>query len=387
MTSDDVSTYPERELLQRELSGASSKLNNVKLMAKVERDASVMVATRPTQFSSEQEDQKQDNSGSYYEKSVEGFSDCIQILQERRKRAARENEGFVEAYQVAADRIFVVDVKNETLLGYILLEDLLFNPANCSVTECLRKCELILNSNERLEYAAKKIRHTGILCAPVVDEGRRFIGLISALDIIREVEFEAAEDFMLVSGLGNADMVQSYFETPLYNLVRGRLSWLVALLLFQSVSSVILSQFQNLIERHVVIALFLTMLTGTGGNAGNQSSAIVIRGLATGEINRYNTMRVIGREFRVAMVVACILSLVAFIRVFFTVQFDIRAALTVSVALFLIVVSAIVAGTVAPLLLEHCGADPAYCASPTLATATDIVGVLLFCTVAVIMLG
>jgi magnesium transporter len=97
--------------------------------------------------------------------------------------------------------------------------------------------------------------------------------------------------------------------------------------------------------------------------------------------------RVISREFRLAVIMAFILSIVAFFRVFVSVPSNIKAALTVSIALFLIVISSIVAGAVAPLLLEQCGADPAYCASPALATATDVIGVLLICTVATIILG
>lgn len=164
---------------------------------------------------------------------------------------------------------------------------------------------MILHVDTSLETAARRIRNEGVFCAPVVDSEDNFVGIVNALDIIREVEFEAAEDFMRVSGLNSVVMVssshcyalykkvknvksQSYFETPFISLIRGRLSWLVALLLFQSISSVILGYFEELIERHVVIALFLTMLIGTGGNAGNQSSAIVIRGLATGEIHRQN---------------------------------------------------------------------------------------------------
>jgi Mg2+ transporter MgtE len=319
--------------------------------------------------------------------SLATAGDCIEALRQYKQATTTEDSGDRNSNQLTTDRLFVLSAETQRLLGYVLFEDLLFVGLEQNVMSFMRKCEVILHVDTSLETAARRIRNEGVFCAPVVDSEDNFVGIVNALDIIREVEFEAAEDFMRVSGLNSVVMSQSYFETPFISLIRGRLSWLVALLLFQSISSVILGYFEELIERHVVIALFLTMLIGTGGNAGNQSSAIVIRGLATGEIHRQNAYLVISREFRLAVIMAFILSIVAFFRVFVSVPSNIKAALTVSIALFLIVISSIVAGAVAPLLLEQCGADPAYCASPALATATDVIGVLLICTVATIILG
>ncbi|CAN0407521.1 unnamed protein product, partial [Phaeothamnion confervicola] len=125
-----------------------------------------------------------------------------------------------------------------------------------------------------------------------------------------------------------------------------RVGWLVSLLLLQSLSSVILTYYQAVIERNIVIALFLTMLTGTAGNAGNQSSAMVIRGLATGEINRRNTWRVITRESKAAMMAAVILSGASFVRVFMTPGSTMLATLAVSVAMGATVVGAVMFGTI-----------------------------------------
>ncbi|EME27000.1 Magnesium transporter MgtE [Galdieria sulphuraria] len=313
--------------------------------------------------------------------------DCIEALRQHKQKTRVESSVDGCPKQVTTDRLFVLDAENGELRGYILIEELLFVELEQNVTVFMKKCDVVFRDDTSLEIAARKVRSFGVFCAPVVDSEGNFLGIVNALDIIREVEFEAAEDFMRVSGLNSVDVFQSYFETSSFSLIRERLSWLVALLLFQSISSIILGFFQDLIERHVVIALFLTMLIGTGGNAGNQSSAIVIRGLATGEIDRRNAYLVVSREFRIAVIMASILSIVGFVRVLFTVPNNIKAALTVSIALFLIVISSIVAGAVTPLLLEQCGADPAYCASPALATATDVVGVLLICAVAIVVLG
>eukprot|EP00611_Tribonema_gayanum_P028534 TRINITY_DN7359_c0_g1_i1.p2 TRINITY_DN7359_c0_g1~~TRINITY_DN7359_c0_g1_i1.p2 ORF type:complete len:161 (-),score=34.73 TRINITY_DN7359_c0_g1_i1:359-841(-) len=157
--------------------------------------------------------------------------------------------------------------------------------------------------------------------------------------------------------------------------------------MLQSLSSVILTHFQSVIERHIVIALFLTMLTGTAGNAGNQSSAMVIRGLATGEINSANKMRCLWREAKAALIAAVILSAASFARVWMTPGSTWLASVAVSVAMGATVVGAVLFGTATPLLLDRFGVDPVNFASPALATLTDVSGVLILCTVASMLLS
>jgi magnesium transporter len=136
------------------------------------------------------------------------------------------------------------------------------------------------------------------------------------------------------------------------------------------------------VSRHIVIALFLTMLTGTAGNAGNQSSAMVIRGLATGEIHKGNKMKCLAREGKAALAAAVILSAASFARVLMTPGSTMLATIAVSVAMGATVVGAVLFGTATPLLLDRFGIDPVNFASPALATLTDVSGVLILCTVA-----
>eukprot|EP00961_Rhodomonas_salina_P032831 442457-Rhodomonas_salina.4 len=179
----------------------------------------------------------------------------------------------------------------------------------------------------------------------------------------------------------------SYFKTSLKELVVRRSGVLTVLLLLQSVSSLVLTSYSSLIEQHVFLALFLTMLTGTGGNAGNQSSALVIRGLSTGEIHKGNSWLVIARELMASSAIAFVLASAAFTRVLFTQGCSFTAALIISVTTFITVVGAIAGGTVVPLLLDRLGFDPVHLSSPILATLTDVMGVLLLCVVATSAMG
>mmetsp|Transcript_55788 Transcript_55788/g.130707 ORF Transcript_55788/g.130707 Transcript_55788/m.130707 type:complete len:327 (-) Transcript_55788:52-1032(-) len=180
---------------------------------------------------------------------------------------------------------------------------------------------------------------------------------------------------------------RSYFKTTMSELIWGRSTVLILLLVLQSASSVVLSRYQQLIERNVFLALFLTMVTGSGGNAGNQSSAMVIRGLSTGEINRSNMLSVLMREVMASSVIALVLALAAFGRVLVTDGCDATAAAIVSSSTYITVVGAIAGGTAVPLILDRLGLDPCNLSSPILATITDVMGVLLLCLVTTALVG
>lgn len=289
------------------------------------------------------------------------------------------------------DGIYVLDRCTSALVGYLSLEDLLFSSDDetRSIDALVRECPIVLSVHEEFETAVRRLRTAGALTAPVIDESMRLVGLITAADIIREMELEATDDILRFGGVESplqTNEFETYFQTSLGSFIVGRSSWLVALLLIQSLSSIILGRYSTLIERNVILALFLTMTVGAGGNAGNQSSALVIRGLATGEISRENARRVVLREAAVGVAIASILAAVGFARVMFS-GGGVMASISVSLSLWITVVLAIVMGTVAPLILDRLGLDPCNCASPALSTLTDIGGVLVLCAVASVILG
>jgi cation transporter-like permease len=288
------------------------------------------------------------------------------------------------------DALYVLDPCTSGLVGFLSLEDLLLAADDeQKIDQFVRQCSVVLSVDEEFEAAVRRLRNVGALTAPVVDREMRLVGLVTAADIIREMELEATDDILRFGGVESPlqrDDIESYFQTSTRSFVIGRSAWLVALLLLQSLSSIVLGQYSALIERHVVLALFLTMMVGAGGNAGNQSSALVIRGLATGEISPANAGRVIRRELLVGCAIATILSAVGFTRVYIG-GGDFLACVTVSTSLWITVFTAVLIGTIAPLILAQMGLDPCHCASPLLSTLTDIGGVLALCLVGSIILG
>ena len=206
-----------------------------------------------------------------------------------------------------------------------------------------------------------------------------WVGALAPGEVMVELEQAVTEDVARYAATGAGE---SYFGSRIQDLVCARGAWLAALLVLQSASSVVLGKFEGLLQRHLALALFLTMLTGTAGNAGNQTSALVIRGLATGEIRAgRDWRRVLWRETRVALPLSIALGLAAFGRVVAAVpgRMAVRTAGVVAFATTSTILAAILVGVGAPLLLDAVGVDPCNCASPALATAVDLLGVVFLC--------
>ncbi len=280
-------------------------------------------------------------------------------------------------------KIYVTNSEHR-LVGYIKLDDLVINKPDIPLKKILHENELVIDAHEDQEDVARQMSHYELLSAPVVDKNHHFLGVITADEVLEVVKEEASEDVYKMSGLTPVE--HSYFETPFWTLLWQRSPWLIGLLLLQSLSSFILSGYKDIVDKYFIISMFLTMLIGTGGNAGNQSSALVIRGLALGEMSRKNAFKVLLREFGISIVMASILVVVAFTRVYLFVH-SFMSAIAVSSALFLIIVVSMSLGTLLPLLFERFNIDPAHSAAPFLATLMDIFGVLIYCFVVSKILG
>ncbi|CAM9690140.1 unnamed protein product [Chrysoparadoxa australica] len=266
---------------------------------------------------------------------------------------------------------FIYVTRNGALEGYITMASLLTNAPSTSVAFILRTPESVLTEGGSWEEAAHTLRKKNVLTAPIVSDEGQLLAVLNAEDLLKEMEIETTDDIMRQSGSGGGE---TYFGTPLVTLVTNRVSWLVTLLMLQSLSSVILTIYQAVIEKHIIIALFLTMITGTAGNAGNQSSAMVIRGLATGEIHRGNSWKCFWREAKAAFLASVILSLASFVRVMLTPGSILKDSVVICAATGATVVGAVLFGVVIPLALDRVGIDPVNFASPALATLTDVSG-------------
>lgn len=274
-------------------------------------------------------------------------------------------------------QIYVVDRSNY-LLGFINLEDLVLQKPTTRIGNFMHKNELIAHAQEDRETIANKMVHYGVMTVPVVDDNNLFLGVIPSDTLVDVLVEEATEDVQKMSAL--APLKDSYFETPFVRIFYERGSILVILLIAGSVSSVILHSYEGIFAGSALLYSLPPMLTSTGGNTSSQTSAIVIQGIATGDISIENALRFLRRELLMALLLGLFLGAVAFARVYVTSGAfweSVVASCTVSI----IVITSVVLGSCIPIILKRFKIDPAFSAGPFLATIMDILGVLIFCLV------
>lgn len=269
-------------------------------------------------------------------------------------------------------QIYVTSQDNQ-LIGHVNLEDLVLNHPQARLHAFLRKNELIVSVDEDREQIAKDMIHYHLMMVPVVGENNYFLGVIPSETLVDIIEQEASEDVYKMSAM--TPIKNPYFDTAFVKILYERSYILILLLLAQSLSTMILRSFEATLCGFYM--LFITMLTSTGGNSSSQTSALVIQGMASGDINPLNIWRFLRREILMALTMAFLLGVVAFIRVYLTYGVF-MGSLVVSISLSLIVLMSVILGSGIPLLLKRFNFDPAFAAGPFLATIMDILGLLIY---------
>jgi magnesium transporter len=272
-------------------------------------------------------------------------------------------------------RIFITNHDNE-LVGFINLEDLVLKHPKTRIRVIMHQNDLVVLADEDRESVAKKMRHYDVMIVPVVDKLHIFLGVIPNDTILDVLEKESSEDVYRMAAL--SPMKYTYFQTSFYRLFFQRGSVLIVLLMLQTFSTLIIEHYEILLAGF--LTYFMGMLTSTGGNASSQTSALLIQGLATGEIDESNSKRFLLRELLMAGVLALVLGVFGFLRVYLLYS-EFQKSLAVSISLAVIVFVSMVLGGCMPLILKKFHLDPAHSAGPVLATFMDIIGIFLYCTI------
>jgi len=269
--------------------------------------------------------------------------------------------------------IYVTDRENR-LIGYINLEDLLLQEPTSRLISFLHDNELIAQANEDREIVARSMMHYGLTTIPVVGKNNYFLGIIPSETLVDVIAEEASEDVQKMAAL--TPMKHPYFDTSFWKLLFERSYILIALLIAESFSGTILRAYQGSLGLFLIS--FIPMLISTGGNTSSQTSAMVIQGMAAGEIRSTNMMKFLRRELRMALMLAMVLGVTSFARVYYTSGNGMQS-FVVSLTLSMIVLVSVTLGSCIPLVLKRLNIDPAFSAGPFLATLMDILGILIFC--------
>lgn len=282
--------------------------------------------------------------------------------------------------------MYVTDASRH-LVGIVSLRDLVLNSPTQTLEEIMTKDVVYVKTDMDQEEVARLIQRYDFLAVPVVDKELRLVGIVTVDDVIDILEREATEDIYALGAVqSNGD---NYFQTNLFTVARRRVSWLLVLLLTNTVTGSIIGAQEDVLAKVTVLAAFIPLLTGTGGNIGTQSSTVVIRGLSTDEVSDLGTAKVIFREALAGLLLGLILGILASIWAYLLPQTDKNPVVAVSVGVSLVAISVLasVSGSALPFLFRLLGLDPALMSAPFITTAVDVLGVLIYFSIARTMLG
>lgn len=268
-----------------------------------------------------------------------------------------------------------------TLEGVVTLRELLLAPDEAKVEELMSTDIITALTTEDQEEAVQRLMKYDFISLPVVDQEGRLVGIVTVDDVMDVMEEEATEDFEKMAAMTPSE--KPYLKTSVLALAKNRILWLMVLMLSSMFTGSILGHYEAAFAAVPILVTFIPMLTGTGGNAGSQSSTTIIRGMAVGEIELRDFPRVLWKELRVSLLVGLLLSLVNFLRLaLFTCRGNIAVSLTVALATMVTVVAAKTIGSMLPMLAKCLHLDPALMASPLISTIVDAVSLVVYFTLA-----
>ncbi len=279
-------------------------------------------------------------------------------------------------------QIFVTDRMN-TLLGQINLEDLVLQKPTDRINSFMCSNELVVQANLDQEDVAKEMIHYGITTVPVVGNQNNFLGAISSEELVDVLVEEAADDVQRMASM--PPMKYPYFEMHFLKLLYLRSYVLIALLFAEQFSGNLLRSYEGVMKLGI-LSSFIPMLTSAGGNSGSQTSAVVIQGMAAGEINMTNIARLFKREFVVSTTLACMLGGLIFARAWW-VGGSWEESMAIGLSLGIIVFISSALGVIIPFVLRRLKIDPAFSAGPFLATIMDILGIGIYCYISSLFLS
>ncbi|MDP1835818.1 MAG: magnesium transporter [Chlamydiales bacterium] len=288
------------------------------------------------------------------------------------------------------DVIYVVDDDGH-LVDDIRIRQFLFADPKTTVSELSDRKFIALKVDEDEEEAVKIFRKYARSALPVVDADELLLGIVTFDDIMNVAVNEDTEDIQKIGGVEALDA--PYLNTSLSNLVQKRVVWLIVLFMGELMTASAMGYFEDEIAKAVVLALFIPLIISSGGNAGSQASTLVIRAMALGEVTLRDWWRVMRREIVCGLFLGTALGLIGFFRIFAWSQFsDAYGAhwallgTTLFFTLLGVVIWGTVSGAMAPIILKRLGLDPAVASAPLVATLVDVTGLVIYFTVAMVVL-
>lgn len=274
---------------------------------------------------------------------------------------------------------------NRTLLGLVSAKTLLLADDDEIIGDIMEDNPIFVNTHEDREVVAQNFEKYGFMALPVVDDETRLVGIVTFDDAFDVIQEEATEDIEKLAAIVPTD--KPYMRTGVFETWKKRIPWLLLLMLSATFTTMIITGFENALKAQVILTAFIPMIMGTAGNSGSQASVTVVRGLSLGEIEYRDTLRVMWKEIRVAVLCGVTLALATFVKCVLMDRTGIDVALVISLTLLIAIIFSKMIGCLLPIGAKRVGIDPTVMASPFITAIVDALSLLIYFTVACVFLN
>jgi magnesium transporter len=286
--------------------------------------------------------------------------------------------------------IYVLD-REQRLLGVVSFRELLTAPAEATVRDSMRTEVIAVTEDQDQETVAAVIAQHDLLAVPVVDQAGRIKGIVTVDDVVDVVREEATEDIQKLAGM--TALAMPYPRTGFLPMLQKRIGWLTVLFFGEMLTATAMGYYEQEIARAVVLALFVPLIISSGGNAGSQASTLMVRALAVGDVRLRDWWRVCRREGATGAAMGAVLGGIGLVRILVWQRLfhvygahEVRVGLTVALSLQGVVLWGTLAGSMLPFALQRLGWDPASASAPLVATLVDVTGLVIYFSVASLVL-
>jgi magnesium transporter len=280
------------------------------------------------------------------------------------------------------NRAYVVD-HERVLLGAVRLQDLIMAMPHTSVKDVMEESTHAVKLDDHQEFVANQVAKYDIVAIPVVDERHRLVGIVTHDDVVDVLKEEATEDFHRVGSVGEID--GNVRDVSMGLLYRKRITWLIVLVFGNLLTGMGIAFYEDVIAKYVALVFFMPLLIGSAGNAGSQSATLMVRALATGDVELKDWGYMLGKELIVALGLGLTMALaVSVVGVY---RAGLQVAIVVSLTMVIVVMIGSLVGMSMPFLLSRFRSDPAMASAPLITTIADVSGVVIYLAVASMLLG
>ena len=299
-------------------------------------------------------------------------SQAIKVIRD----TVEEKENIYTCYVISEDR---------KLEGVVSLKELITSEDDIVIENIMNQNFVSVHTNDDQEIVADIIKKYDLIVLPVVDIENRLLGIITIDDVMDVIDKEATEDFHKMAGISPVE--ESYLKTNAFTMARQRIMWLIVLMISATFTGRIIKSYEDVLQSVVILASFIPMLMDTGGNAGAQSSTIVVRALALGDVTIKDTFKILRKEFFISFIVALVLAAINYLRLITLTKTSLDVALTVSVTLIFVVIISKIIGASLPVVAKVLKLDPAIMAGPLITTILDALTLTIYFKFATIFLS